>query len=264
MTSIGRSSAGHLRKNHQQNIYWRIISRTSTGGSSAWHLSEDQQQDIYWWIISKTSTGGSSAGHIPKIISRTSTDGSSDIYKNSRTGYILVDNKQDIYWLTIRRTSTGGSSSGQLLVDHQQDIFWRIISRTSIGGSPTGLLRKDHQQTKYLKLSTKYWLKEYSHDIDWTTSTFVLLFTNFMGYHEGDGFLETYCLNITVKTSCVWPEHDKYWQIISTFFDAIHRRIDNKGLFLNQYTCIQKCMHVKYTICAYKIIHHCMNLYVVI
>ena len=137
--------------------------RLSTVGLSTWHLLEDYQLDISWKTSSKKSIGRPSAeqsaehlmeGNLHdiycRIISRISTDWSSDFMKICRTGYILIDHQKDIYWLTIRRTSTGRqwecnfleysqhdiyqriiTWSGHLLEDHQNDIYCRTISRTS-------------------------------------------------------------------------------------------------------------------------------------
>ena len=129
--STSGQSAGHLLKDHQQNIlleiinktstwglsaglYWRTNSRTSNGPPSTGHYTAVYLQDIYWQIISRTSNGGSSAG---------STGGSS-------TGHLLEDHQQD-------RTSTCRSSAGHLL---------QIISRTFTGRSSAGHLLENHQQ----------------------------------------------------------------------------------------------------------------------
>ena len=86
-TSTRGLSAGH---------YWRTNSRTSngrpstghyTGGISAWHLLTYHQQDLYWRIISRLlagSTGGSSTGHLLED------------HQQDRTS--TADHKQDIYW----------------------------------------------------------------------------------------------------------------------------------------------------------------------
>ena len=118
-TSFGGPSTGHLLKDHQQDINWRIISWTSTVGPS----EGNRQQDIYWQNISRISTGRPPAGHRLEVhqqdiysrsISRTSTDGPSNIMKISRTSegpHLLRDHEKVIYCSTLHMISFGISSA---------------------------------------------------------------------------------------------------------------------------------------------------------